>query len=84
MKTIKRVRKTGFTIAPEAGSQRLRNVINKNIDEAEIVETVTNAFSLGWQVIKLYFMIGLPTETEADVAGIVQLVDELRKIKVGV
>ena len=81
MKTIKRVRKTGFTIAPEAGSQRLRNVINKNIDEAEIVETVTNAFSLGWQVIKLYFMIGLPTETEADVAGIVHLVDELRKIK---
>ncbi len=81
MKMIKRVRKTGFTIAPEAGSQRLRNVINKNISEAEIVETVTNAFSLGWQVIKLYFMIGLPTETEADVIGIVNLVNQLRKIK---
>lgn len=81
MALIKRVRKTGFTIAPEAGSQRLRNVINKNITRDEIVETVTNAFGLGWQVIKLYFMIGLPTETDQDLKGIVDLVEDLRKIK---
>ncbi len=81
MALIKTVRKTGFTIAPEAGSQRLRNVINKNITRDEIVETVKNAFGLGWRVIKLYFMIGLPTETEHDLQGIVDLVEALRKIK---
>ncbi len=81
MSLIKRVRKTGFTIAPEAGSQRLRNVINKNIDEREIVETVENAFALGWQVIKLYFMIGLPTETDEDLDAIVELVQQLRRVK---
>jgi radical SAM family uncharacterized protein/radical SAM-linked protein len=82
MELIKKVRKTGFTIAPEAGSQRLRDVINKNITETEIVETVTDAFRLGWRVIKLYFMIGLPTETHADLKSIVDLVKRLRKIKV--
>ncbi|MGD9056540.1 MAG: TIGR03960 family B12-binding radical SAM protein, partial [Desulfobacterales bacterium] len=81
MKLIKTVRKTGFTIAPEAGSQRLRDVINKNIDDTEIIKTVKNAFDLGWQVIKLYFMIGLPTETEADLKALVDLVKSLRKIK---
>ncbi len=81
MKLIKTVRKTGFTIAPEAGSQRLRDVINKNIGEREIVETVADAFRLGWQVIKLYFMIGLPTETEDDLKALVDLVKKLRKIK---
>ena len=81
MKLIKKVRKTGFTIAPEAGSQRLRDVINKNISEKEINETVYDAFSLGWQVIKLYFMIGLPTETDDDLQSIVTLVKELRKTK---
>ncbi len=81
MQTIKKVRKTGFTIAPEAGSQRLRDVINKNITRDEIVATVQDAFSAGWRVIKLYFMIGLPTETQADVQGIVDLVKILRKIK---
>lgn len=81
MEQIKRVRKTGFTIAPEAGSQRLRDVINKNITEEQIVETVENAFSMGWEQIKLYFMIGLPTETEADLEGIVALADRLRRIK---
>jgi radical SAM family uncharacterized protein/radical SAM-linked protein len=81
MKLIKKVRKTGFTIAPEAGSQRLRDVINKNISEDEIVKTVQNAFDLGWQVIKLYFMIGLPTETDEDLAALVDLVKKLRKIK---
>ncbi|HHP7233444.1 MAG TPA: TIGR03960 family B12-binding radical SAM protein [Desulfobacterales bacterium] len=78
MALVKQVRKTGFTIAPEAGSQRLRNVINKNISEAEIQDTVRNAFSMGWKVIKLYFMIGLPTETEADLQAIVDLVERLR------
>jgi radical SAM-linked protein len=81
MDLIRQVRKTGFTIAPEAGSQRLRDVINKNITEEEIAATVENAFRLGWQVIKLYFMIGLPTETEADLEEMVGLVDRLRRIK---
>ena len=81
MKLIKKVRKTGFTIAPEAGSQRLRDVINKNISEEEITTTVQNAFELGWQVIKLYFMIGLPTETDQDLEELVALVKKLRKLK---
>jgi radical SAM family uncharacterized protein/radical SAM-linked protein len=79
MDLVKKVRKTGFTIAPEAGSQRLRDVINKNITEADIFETVENAFSLGWKLIKLYFMIGLPTETRADVEAIVDLVKRLKE-----
>ncbi len=82
MELIKQVRKTGFTIAPEAGTRRLRDVINKNISEADITETVTEAFLNGWQVIKLYFMIGLPTETDADVQGIAALVKKLWKIKI--
>ncbi|MCP4348301.1 MAG: TIGR03960 family B12-binding radical SAM protein [Desulfobacterales bacterium] len=81
MNLIKKVRKTGFTIAPEAGSQRLRNVINKNIEEKEISDTVRHAFNLGWQVIKLYFMIGLPTETDGDLKSLVELVKSLRTIK---
>jgi radical SAM family uncharacterized protein/radical SAM-linked protein len=81
MKLIKKVRKTGFTIAPEAGSQRLRDVINKNISEKDIIDTVKDAFNLGWQVIKLYFMIGLPTETDDDLEALVDLVKKLRKIK---
>jgi radical SAM family uncharacterized protein/radical SAM-linked protein len=82
MTLVKRVRKTGFTLAVEAGSQRLRNVINKNITEDAIFETVAQAFKHGWQVIKLYFMIGLPTETEEDLAAIVGLVHKLRNIKI--
>ncbi|MBF0224348.1 MAG: TIGR03960 family B12-binding radical SAM protein [Desulfobacterales bacterium] len=81
MNLIKSIRKTGFTIAPEAGSQRLRNVINKNISEEDIFDTVLNAFNLGWQVIKLYFMIGLPTETDFDLEEIVRIVKELKKQK---
>lgn len=81
MKLIRKIRKTGFTIAPEAGTQRLRDVINKNITEKEIINTVTSAFELGWQVIKLYFMIGHPTETDEDLEGIVDLVKKLKKIK---
>ncbi|MGD8448770.1 MAG: TIGR03960 family B12-binding radical SAM protein [Desulfobacterales bacterium] len=81
MQLIKKVRKTGFTIAPEAGSQRLRDVINKNIAQEEIENTVKSAFSLGWQVLKLYFMIGLPTETDDDLRAIVDLVKKMHKIK---
>jgi len=78
MALVKQVRKTGFTIAPEAGSQRLRDVINKNVSETEIQDTVRNAFAMGWKVIKLYFMIGLPTETDDDLQAIVDLVGRLR------
>jgi radical SAM family uncharacterized protein/radical SAM-linked protein len=73
IKEIKKVRKTGFTIAPEAGTQRLREVINKGITEKEILETVKNVFDAGWNVIKLYFMIGLPCEREEDLEGIIDL-----------
>ena len=80
MQLIQRVRKTGFTIAPEAGSQRLRDVINKNISEADVFQTVQTAFNLGWRVIKLYFMIGLPSERPEDLEAIVDLVQRLRKV----
>jgi radical SAM family uncharacterized protein/radical SAM-linked protein len=80
MTQIKRVRKTGFTIAPEAGSRRLRQVINKNISEEDLEETVRNAFGLGWQLIKLYFMIGLPTETRTDLEAIIKLVEGLQRV----
>ena len=73
MNEIKKVRKTGFTLAPEAGSERLRNVINKGILEQDLVDSARTAFELGWRVIKLYFMIGLPTETEADLDALVDL-----------
>jgi radical SAM family uncharacterized protein/radical SAM-linked protein len=81
MEMIKQVRKTGFTIAPEAGSQRLRDVINKNIGEADIFNTVRDAFQLGWNLIKLYFMIGLPTETPQDLQELVELAHRLRRTK---
>ncbi len=81
MDLIRQVRKTGFTIAPEAGSQRLRDVINKNISETEIIETVGSAFRMGWQLVKLYFMIGLPTESDEDLNAIVDLAFRLRKLK---
>ncbi|MBW2107685.1 MAG: TIGR03960 family B12-binding radical SAM protein [Deltaproteobacteria bacterium] len=82
MSEIRRVRKTGFTIAPEAGSQRLRDVINKNITEQDLEETLVNAFRLGWRQVKLYFMIGLPTETARDIDEIVRLVGRLRQLRV--
>ncbi len=81
MELIRTVRKTGFTIAPEAGSQRLRDVINKNITDEDVVGTVRHAFEQGWRVIKLYFMIGLPTETDADLDDIVDMVRRLKTIK---
>jgi radical SAM family uncharacterized protein len=72
-KEIQKVRKTGLTFAPEAGTQRLRNVINKGVTEDNLMEAVSGAFKAGWTTIKLYFMIGLPTETMEDVAGIANL-----------
>jgi radical SAM family uncharacterized protein/radical SAM-linked protein len=73
MKQIQRVRKTGFTLAPEAGSERLRRVINKGITEHDLIDTAAHAYKLGWSNIKLYFMTGLPTETMADVSEIAKL-----------
>jgi len=67
---IKKVRKTGFTLAPEAGSERMRRVINKGITEVDLIETAFNVYSAGWRSIKLYFMIGLPGETFEDVEQI--------------
>lgn len=78
MNQIKRVRKTGFTVAPEAGTDRLRQVINKGITEEDLLETCRNAFSLGWNLIKFYFMVGLPTETRDDVEAIVELARKAR------
>jgi len=78
MEEIRRVRKTGFTIAPEAGTDRLREVINKGITEEDLLATCHDAFSLGWKLIKLYFMIGLPTETDEDIEGIIALAKKAR------
>ena len=69
MLRVQKVRKSGLTFAPEAGSQRLRDAINKNVTEHEILETCATAFSGGWNSVKLYFMLGLPTETDEDVVG---------------
>ena len=73
MERINSVRKSGLTFAPEAGSQRMRDVINKNVTEEELLHTVNVAFTEGWNRIKLYFMIGLPTETMEDVLAILRL-----------
>lgn len=74
MEKVQRVRKSGLTFAPEAGSQRLRDAINKNVSEEELLNTCRIAFEGGWNSIKLYFMLGLPTETDEDVLGIADLV----------
>ena len=74
MEKLQTVRKSGLTFAPEAGTQRLRDVINKNLTEDEILNTCAQAFSGGWNNVKLYFMLGLPTETDEDVLGIAELV----------
>ncbi|MBN1255610.1 MAG: TIGR03960 family B12-binding radical SAM protein [Deltaproteobacteria bacterium] len=70
---IKKVRKTGFTLAPEAATERLQRVINKIMDEKELVETAAQVFEAGWNLIKLYFMAGLPSEREEDLQAIVSL-----------
>ncbi len=80
VENIVKVRKTGFTLVPEAGTQRLRRVINKDLEENEIIEAATNAFSQGWKLLKLYFMVGIPTEEDEDLEGIVRLVKEIIKI----
>ena len=79
MEKLQTVRKSGLTFAPEAGTQRLRDVINKNLTEEEILTTCANAFSGGWNNVKLYFMLGLPTETDEDVLGIADLVYKVIK-----
>ena len=79
MEKLQTVRKSGLTFAPEAGTQRLRDVINKNLTEDEILNTCANAFSGGWNNVKLYFMLGLPTETDEDVLGIADLVYKVIK-----
>jgi radical SAM superfamily enzyme YgiQ (UPF0313 family) len=73
-------RKTGLTFAPEAGSERLQKVINKRIPEDVLIETAMAAFNSGWTNLKLYFMIGLPTETVDDVEGIIQLVNKVQSL----
>ena len=70
---LQEVRKSGLTFAPEAGTQRMRDVINKNLTEEQILGPVETAFKLGWSTVKLYFMIGLPGETMEDVLGIKEL-----------
>lgn len=74
MSKLQTIKKSGLTFAPEAGTQRLRDVINKNLQEDEILTTCKNAFEGGWNNVKLYFMLGLPTETDEDVLGIAELV----------
>lgn len=84
MEKLAVVRRSGLTFAPEAGTQRLRDAINKNVTEEDVMKTVDKAFAGGWTAVKLYFMIGLPTETLDDVAGIAQLgqrvVDEFYRL----
>ena len=76
---IQRVRRTGLTIAPEAGSDRLRRVINKNLPEEKIIASAQQAFGAGWRLLKLYFMIGLPLETPEDLAAIATLARQILK-----
>ena len=78
LKETQKVRKTALTLAPEAGTQRLRDVINKGVTEEDLMRSVSDAFSQGWSAVKLYFMIGLPTETDEDVLGIADLAQKVR------
>jgi radical SAM family uncharacterized protein len=80
---LQKVRRGGLTFAPEAGTQRLRDVINKGIDEESIFTCLDQAFSKGWDRIKLYFMMGLPTETEEDLDGIVRLAQSAVRVARG-
>jgi radical SAM superfamily enzyme YgiQ (UPF0313 family) len=73
IKEIQKVRKTGLTFAPEAGSQRMRDIINKGVTEQNLLDSVTSAFKSGWSTIKLYFMLGLPYERDEDILGIAEL-----------
>lgn len=80
MERLQAVRKSGLTFAPEAGTQRLRDVINKNITEEEIMRTCKIAFAGGYTQVKLYFMLGLPTETDEDIKGIADLAEKVLDI----
>lgn len=77
MHRIQKTRKSGLTFAPEAGSQRLRDAINKNVTEEDLLHTSRLAFEGGWNTIKLYFMLGLPTETDEDILGIAELANQV-------
>lgn len=74
---LQQVRKSGLTFAPEAGTQRLRDVINKNVTEDDLLHSVRTAFEQGWKTVKLYFMMGLPTETDEDIVGIAELAQKV-------
>lgn len=80
MEKVQKVRKSGITFAPEAGTQRMRDVINKNITEDDIKNSVRLLFAGGWTNVKLYFMIGLPTETDEDVIGISELAQSVLEV----
>ena len=77
-KRLKRCVRPSFTLAPEAGSERLRQAINKRIDEKSLILCAEEVFGLGWRAMKLYFMIGLPSETDSDVAEIIRLSKEVK------
>lgn len=77
---LQAVRKSGLTFAPEAGTQRLRDVINKNVTEENLLAACGAAFEKGWKTIKLYFMMGLPTETDEDIAGIADLAQKVANL----
>ncbi|WP_066632566.1 TIGR03960 family B12-binding radical SAM protein [Desulfolucanica intricata] len=79
-KEVQKVRKSGLTFAPEAGTQRLRDVINKGVTEEDLINAVSGAFEAGWSSVKLYFMIGLPTETDEDLDGIARLAHKVVEI----
>ena len=79
LRETQKVKKTALTLAPEAGTQRLRDVINKGVTEADLMRSVTDAFEEGWSTVKLYFMLGLPTETDEDVLGIADLAEKVRR-----
>lgn len=80
LEQVQRVRRTNFTVAPEGGTQRLRDVINKGVTDEQILETCSNVFRMGWNGIKLYFMLGLPTETDEDLEGIISLAQRARAL----
>ena len=80
LEQIKRVRKTGFTLAPEAGNDRLRKIINKGLTDADILSTASQVFAAGWNLIKLYFMVGLPGETQSDLDDMASLIREVASL----
>lgn len=80
MQRVQKVRRSGLTFAPEAGSQRLRDVINKNVTEEDLLNACRTAFSGGWSAVKLYFMIGLPTETDEDILAIADLAQKVYQV----